>query len=295
MSSTQSHFQVRFWGVRGNIPCPGPETVKYGGNTPCVEMSAGDTRLIFDAGTGLRVLGQSMLAQLPVEAHIFFTHCHWDHIQGFPFFVPAFIKGNSFHLYGVPSQNGQTIEQRLHDQMLHPNFPVPLQVMGADLNFYDLTVGQELRIGELRIESASLNHPGNAVGYRITWCGRSVAYVTDTEHFEDRIDENVLYLARDADVLIYDAPYTDEEYAEKGKRGWGHSTWQEAVKVSEAAGVDRLVIFHHDPHHSDRELDQIGDALKGRFANGSMAMEGMAIQLVPEEARGESSDVIVSV
>jgi phosphoribosyl 1,2-cyclic phosphodiesterase len=295
MSSTQSHFQVRFWGVRGNIPCPGPDTVKYGGNTPCVEMSTGDTRLIFDAGTGLRVLGQALLSQMPVEGHLFFTHCHWDHIQGFPFFIPAFIKGNSFHLYGVPSQGGQTLEQRLHDQMLHPNFPVPLQVMGADLQFHNLAVGQELRIGDVRIDSASLNHPGDAVGYRVTWQGRSIAYVTDTEHFADRLDENVLYLARDADVLIYDAPYSDEEYERQGRQGWGHSTWQEAVKVAIAAGVERLVIFHHDPVHCDRELDAIGEEVKARFPNSCMAMEGMAIQLVPQEARGSASDAIVSV
>ncbi|XGV88633.1 MAG: MBL fold metallo-hydrolase [Limnothrix sp. BL-A-16] len=283
MSSPNSQFQIRFWGVRGSIPCPGPETVKYGGNTPCVEMRVGDRRLIFDGGTGLRVLGQSMLAEMPVEAHMFFTHSHWDHIQGFPFFVPAFIKGNRFHIYGAPAPNGATIKQRMNDQMLHPNFPVPLQVMGADLAFYDMQVGDTISIDDLHVENASLNHPGEAVGYRITWQGRVVAYVTDTEHFSDRLDENVLHLAKDADVLIYDATYTDDEYhsPKTSKVGWGHSTWQEAVKVAKAANVDQLVIFHHDPLHTDAFLDEMGRQAAAAFPHALIAMEGMTIQLTP--------------
>jgi phosphoribosyl 1,2-cyclic phosphodiesterase len=137
MSNTENQFIVTFWGVRGSIASPGPETVRYGGNTPCVEMRVGSERLIFDGGTGIRVLGRSLLPQMPLEAHIFFTHSHWDHIQGFPFFEPAFTRGNCFHIYGSVAPNGSTIEQRLNDQMLHPNFPVPLQIMGADLKFYE--------------------------------------------------------------------------------------------------------------------------------------------------------------
>ncbi|HEY9688355.1 MAG TPA: MBL fold metallo-hydrolase [Coleofasciculaceae cyanobacterium] len=283
MSSPNSQFQIRFWGVRGSIPCPGPETVKYGGNTPCVEMRVGDRRLIFDGGTGLRVLGQSMLAEMPVEAHMFFTHSHWDHIQGFPFFVPAFVKGNRFHIYGAPAPNGATIKQRMNDQMLHPNFPVPLQVMGADLEFYDMQVGDVIEIDDLLVENASLNHPGEAVGYRVTWQGCSVAYVTDTEHFADRLDENVIHLAENADVLIYDATYTDEEYhsPKTSRVGWGHSTWQEAIKVAKAAKVDKLVIFHHDPLHTDAFLDEVGRQAAAAFPNALVAMEGMAIQLTP--------------
>ncbi len=283
MSSPNSQFQIRFWGVRGSIPCPGPETVKYGGNTPCVEMRVGDRRLIFDGGTGLRVLGQSMLAEMPVEAHMFFTHSHWDHIQGFPFFVPAFVKGNRFHIYGAPAPNGATIKQRMNDQMLHPNFPVPLQVMGADLEFYDMQVGDVIEVGDVLVENASLNHPGEAVGYRVSWQGCSVAYVTDTEHFADRLDENVIHLAENADVLIYDATYTDEEYQspKTSRVGWGHSTWQEAIKVAKAAKVDKLVIFHHDPLHTDAFLDEVGRQAAAVFPNALMAMEGMSIQLTP--------------
>lgn len=284
MSNIHNQFTVHFWGVRGSIACPGSETVRYGGNTSCVEMRVGSERLIFDGGTGLRVLGQSLLSQMPLQAHLLFTHSHWDHIQGFPFFVPAFIPGNTFYIYGAVAPDGSTVEQRLNDQMLHPNFPVPLQIMGADLKFVDIETGQPFLItDEVTIETALLNHPGEAVGYRVNWRGHAAAYVTDTEHFPDCLDENVLFLARDADVLIYDATYTDEEYySEKSSKvGWGHSTWQEAVKIAKAAGVKKLVLFHHDPMHNDDFLDQIGEQVTQQFSESLLAREGLSIQLIP--------------
>jgi Metal-dependent hydrolases of the beta-lactamase superfamily I len=282
MSNLQNQFTVHFWGVRGSIACPGSETVRYGGNTPCVEMRVGSERLIFDGGTGLRVLGQSLLAQMPVTGHLFFSHYHWDHIQGFPFFVPAFIKINTFYIYGTIAPDGSTVQHRLNDQMLHPNFPVPLQIMGADLKFVDINVGKSIKISDdIVVETALLNHPGEAVGYRVNWRNYAAAYVSDTEHFPDRLDENVLFLARNADVLIYDATYTDEEYhSEKtSKVGWGHSTWQEAVKIAKAAKVKRLVIFHHDPLHNDDFMDKTGEQVAEQFPNSLIAREGLSIQL----------------
>ncbi|HHP7244752.1 MAG TPA: MBL fold metallo-hydrolase [Elainellaceae cyanobacterium] len=281
MADTTNQFKIRFWGVRGSIACPGGETVRYGGNTSCVEMQIGGHRLIFDGGTGLRVLGQALLPEMPLQAHMFFTHSHWDHIQGFPFFVPAFVPGNRFNIYGAIAPNGSTIEQRLNDQMLHPNFPVPLQIMGADLSFYDLEVGESVDIDDIHVENALLNHPGEAVGYRVSWNGLTAAYVTDTEHFPDRLDENVIWLARDADLFIYDATYTDQEYNSEraSKVGWGHSTWQEAVKVARAANAKKLVIFHHDPLHSDDFMDQIKDDTAKQFPNSVVAWEGLEIDL----------------
>jgi phosphoribosyl 1,2-cyclic phosphodiesterase len=275
-------FEIQFWGVRGSIPAPGRETVRYGGNTSCVEMRIGGKRLIFDGGTGLRVLGKSLLTQMPVEAYMFFTHSHWDHIQGFPFFVPAFIPGNCFHIYGAIAPNGATMKQRLHDQMLHPNFPVPMQVMKSDLKFYDLLPGDVMDLHGITIETGSLNHPNTAMGYRITWNGRTAVYATDTEHYPDRLDEDLLYLARDADILIYDACYTDEEYHDPKapKIGWGHSTWQEAVKAAEAAGVKKLVVFHHDPSHSDDFLDGVEKQVRAVFPNSILAKEGMILPVV---------------
>ena len=282
MSSLKNQFRIQFWGVRGSIPCPGPETVRYGGNTPCLDMVVNGEHLIFDGGTGLRVLGQSLLSQRNLEAYMFFTHSHWDHIQGFPFFVPAFVPGNMFHIYGAIAPNEETVEQRLHNQMLHPNFPVPLRVMQANLRFYDLEVGDKISIGDVIVENARLNHPGEAIGYRVTWQGKTAAYVSDTEHFPEGLDENVLHLAHQADVLIIDATYTDEEYySEKSSKvGWGHSTWQEAVKIAKAAEVKQLVIFHHDPLHNDDFLDEVGRKAVAQFPNTILAREGMYLELI---------------
>ena len=278
---TEQQFLVRFWGVRGSIACPGARTVKYGGNTSCVEMLVGGHRLIFDGGTGLRELGLKLLQTMPLEANMFFTHSHWDHIQGFPFFVPAFVPGNRFNIYGAVAPNGSTIEQRLNDQMLHPNFPVPLQIMGADLKFCDIEIGETVHIDDITIENALLNHPGEAVGYRVTWQDKVTAYITDTEHFPDRLDDNVVWLARNADVMIYDATYTDNEYYDPkaSKVGWGHSTWQEAVKVAKAAKVKTLVIFHHDPAHDDAFMDQVAADTASAFAQSIVAKEKMEIDL----------------
>ncbi len=278
----QNQFLVKFWGVRGSIACPGPQTVRYGGNTSCIEMQIAGQRLVFDGGTGLRELGQQLMAELPIEAHMFFTHSHWDHIQGFPFFVPAFVPSNRFYIYGAIAPNGSTIEQRLNDQMLHPNFPVPLQIMGAELKFCDLEIGEKVQLGDVLIENALLNHPGEAIGYRVSWNGHSVAYISDTEHFPDRLDENVLWLAREADLVIYDATYTDEEYhnPKTSKVGWGHSTWQEAVKVAKAAKAKRLIIFHHDPLHSDDFMDEISEQTAAAFPNSTIAREGMTLDLL---------------
>jgi phosphoribosyl 1,2-cyclic phosphodiesterase len=265
------------------VATPGKSTVRYGGNTACVEIRAGNTRIIFDGGTGLRPLGQKLLDEYPVEAHLFFSHSHWDHIQGFPFFRPAFLAGNRFHIYGGVAPNGATMQQRLSDQMLHPNFPVPMQIMQADLQFYDLAVNDVITIGNdgVTVETAALNHPNTALGYRVNWRDRSVVYTTDTEHYPDRVDENLVRLCRNADILIYDACYTDEEFYDQHfpKVGWGHSTWQEALKLAEVAGVKQVLMFHHAPEHDDDFLDQVALQVKQHHPQSMMAKEGMVLSL----------------
>ncbi|MDD1416980.1 MBL fold metallo-hydrolase [Dolichospermum sp. ST_con] len=290
MSRIENQFNVQFWGVRGSIPSPGLDTVRYGGNTPCVSMQVGGKRLIFDAGTGLHVLGKSLLSQMPVEGHLFFTHSHWDHIQGFPFFTPAFISGNKFDIYGAIAPDGSTIEQRLNDQMLHPNFPVPLQIMQSNLTFHNVQPGQPIHIDDIIIETALLNHPGEAVGYRVNWQGGAAVYITDTEHYADHLDENVLWLARNADVLIYDSTYSDEEYSnpKSSKIGWGHSTWQEAIKIAKAANVKTLAIYHHDPAHNDDYLDRVGADAYASFSGAIMAREGLVIPVTTIDNASES-------
>jgi len=282
MSTSDSEFSIHFWGVRGSIATPGSNTVRYGGNTPCVEMRCQGERLIFDGGTGIRVLGQHLLKEMPLEASIFFTHSHWDHIQGFPFFTPAFIKGNVFKIYGKIAPTGQTMQERLGEQMHHPNFPVPLGIMGSCLKFFDIEVPSMIHLGgKVTVETGILNHPGEATGYRVTCGDRVAVYATDTEHFRDHLDANLVYLARNADVLILDATYSDEEYwsSTSPKIGWGHSTWQEAIKVAKAANVKTLVIFHHDPLHNDDYLDEVGRQAREQFSGAVMAREGMCISI----------------
>ena len=284
MSGEQEEFKIRFWGVRGSIPSPGPETMRYGGNTPCVEMRVNGQRLIFDGGTGLRSLGRSLKGRTEITAHLFFSHYHWDHVQGFPFFEPAFSPSNRFHLYGAIALDGSTVEQRLALQMLHPNFPVPLQIMSSNLKFHDIWPGDNLNLGHgIAIATAPLNHPGESVGYRVSFAGYSAAYVTDTEHpMGGGFDENVLCLARNVDVLIYDCTYTDEEYSDPRtpKLGWGHSTWQEAIKIAQASGVKRLIIFHHDPSHDDHFMDRVSQLSQMAMPNSQVAYEGLELDLV---------------
>jgi phosphoribosyl 1,2-cyclic phosphodiesterase len=281
-------FQVQFWGVRGSIACPGKDTVRYGGNTSCVEMRVGGQRLIFDAGTGIRLLGENLchssstVSDSQIAGHIFFSHSHWDHIQGFPFFTPAFMAGNSFDIYGGLTANGMTIEERLYTQMKDPNFPVPLNLMGADLQFHNLTDGQIIQLGEVRVLAIALNHPGGALGYRVSYGDLSVAYVTDTEHRLDELDANVLKLAHQTDLFIYDCTYTDAEYEHPtcGKVGWGHSTWQEGVRLAKAAGVKELAIFHHDPSHNDIFMDEVARSATAAFPGALVAQEGKIYDLL---------------
>ncbi|MCL2923388.1 MAG: MBL fold metallo-hydrolase [Trichodesmium sp. MAG_R04] len=272
-------FTVKFWGVRGSVPTPGKETVRYGGNTSCIEMQIAGNRLIFDGGTGIRELGKELIQEMPVEAYIFFTHYHWDHIQGFPLFTPAFSKGNCFHIYGAIPPQGKSMKQHFLERVLHSNSPIPLESIQAELQFYELEHGQKMMLHDIEIETGSLNHPNTAMGYRVTWNGRSVVYCSDTEHFSDHLDENVVYLARGADILIYDAMYTDDEYnnPKSPKVGWGHSTWQEAIKVAIAAGVKQVVIFHHEPTHSDDFLDRMAEKVKAAFPMAVMAREGLVL------------------
>ncbi|MEM1171635.1 MAG: MBL fold metallo-hydrolase [Cyanobacteria bacterium P01_H01_bin.35] len=279
LSENLGDFVVKFWGVRGSVPTPGKDTVRYGGNTSCIEMQIAGKRLIFDGGTGMRELGKELIQETPVEACIFFTHYHWDHIQGFPLFTPAFTSGNCFHIYGAIPPEGESMKQHFIDRVLHYNSPVPLRGMQADLRFYELQHGQKMILHGIEIETGSLNHPNTAMGYRVTWNGRSAVYCSDTEHFPDGLDESVVNLARDADVLIYDAMYTDDEYhnPKSSKVGWGHSTWQEAIKVAEAAGVRRVVIFHHEPSHSDDFLDEMAEEVKVSFPLAVMAREGLVL------------------
>ena len=270
-------FCVTFWGVRGSIACPGPETVRYGGNTSCLEVLCGDCRLIFDGGTGLRKLGGTLAGQTPLDTDIFFTHTHFDHVCGLPFFVPFFIPGNRINLWAGHLMPENALRHVLIEMMIAPLFPVPPEIFQADVAYNDFKSGEVVtpRKG-VTIRTAPLNHPNRATGYRIEFDGRSICYLTDTEHFEDGPDSNILGLIAGADIVIYDATYTDDEYPRF--KGFGHSTWQEGIRLVDAAGAKTLVIFHHDPSHDDDFMDDIARQAEAARPGTLVAREGMTLR-----------------
>ncbi len=280
-------MKIRFWGVRGSIASPGPLTAGVGGNTSCVEIAAGDTRLICDAGTGMRRLGEELVQDGPTEVTLLLSHLHWDHIQGLPFFLPAYVPGNRIAVIGRPTAE-MSLREALEDQMKAPHFPVRFAELGADVGFHHVAPGQVTHVGSAVVRCARGNHPGGVTAYRIEHGGRSVVYATDTEHYSC-VDPSLLALARGADVLIYDAQYTPEEYAGasgRSKVGWGHSTWEAAAALAEEAEVGELVLFHHDPQRTDDGVAEVERQTRERFASTVAAREGMTLSLpVTEQSR----------
>ncbi|NKB55701.1 MAG: MBL fold metallo-hydrolase [Alphaproteobacteria bacterium] len=273
----QDEFSVTFWGVRGSIACPGPETVRYGGDTSCLEVVCGDYRMIFDGGTGLRKLGGVLAGQGPIDSDIFFTHSHFDHVCGLPFFAPFFIPGNRFRLWAGHLLPEHTLKQVLVEMMMAPLFPVPPEIFQAGVSYNDYACGDVLTPHEgVTVRTAPLNHPNRATGYRIEFDGKSICYITDTEHFGDGIDQNIARLIAGADIVIYDSTYTDEEYPRF--KGFGHSTWQEGVRLVEAAQAKTLVIFHHDPSHDDDFMDDIAKQAEAERPGTLVAREGMTLR-----------------
>ena len=271
-------IKVKFWGVRGSIACPSPNHVVYGGNTSCIELTIGSRSIILDAGTGIRTLGHDFLKRSMKSAMILLTHTHWDHINGFPFFAPAFRPGYSFHIMAGHLSDRGGIENILASQMAHPMFPVPLNAMQAELTFSDFRAGAEFSLGDgIEVRTAPLRHPNEATAYRIDYRGASVCYVTDTEHTPGRLDENVLGLIDGAGLVIYDCTYTDDEFP--SKVGWGHSTWQEGVRLCRAANVHRLAIFHHDPDHDDQFMEHLEDTARQTWEGALVARDNMELTI----------------
>ncbi|MGL4368461.1 MAG: MBL fold metallo-hydrolase [Spirochaetota bacterium] len=269
-SSGDHDIAVTFWGTRGSIPTPGRNFVKYGGNTPCVEIRCGSTILIFDAGTGMRELGNSLAHEflgVPNEYHILLSHTHWDHIQGFPFFNMAYMPGNKIRFYGGNSV--RNLESLIFGQMDREYFPVTLFELSSDVTFQTLS-DSPFYINDVKIYFTHQIHPALSLGFRVEYKGKAVVYATDSEMSNDpeieRVNErNISNLIRDADVLISDCQYTSDEY--EAKTGWGHSSIDKVVEISGRYGVKNLFAFHHDPLHTDKELDvMIGNArrLAGR-------------------------------
>ena len=280
-------MKVTFWGVRGSIPAPGPGTVEFGGNTTCVEVSCGDHQIIFDAGTGIRMLGQQMMGRSQQNsAHLFITHMHWDHIQGLPFFQPAFRKGFQLDIYG-PHRRGLTVKEMLEHQMTYPFFPITMEAFEADLRIHNLGRNDVVKAGPCSVDSITLNHPDGVLAYRVNYGGQSLVFATDTEHYSV-VDPQLKRFAEGADVLIYDAQYTPEEYCGAAgfpRVGWDHSTITAAADLARAANVGRLVLFHHDPDHDDATIRLMVDRTRALFPRTIAAKEGLTMSVAMEEER----------
>lgn len=255
---------------------PGASTRRYGGNTSCIELRCGEHLLILDAGTGLRPMGDALAAAgTVVDADLLLTHTHFDHIGGLGFFEPLTREGTQLRLHGghLPLPE---LRAALVSALSPPLMPDLWKLMRGRLTVGTLPIGQaaDLHPG-LQVRAERLRHPGGAVGFRVEWQGRSVAYVTDTEHQPGTRDPAVLRLARDADIFIYDCNYTDEEFSQRV--GWGHSTWQEGVRLADAAGARTLVLFHHDPWRSDAQVDAIARAASAARPGTVAAAEGVVL------------------
>ena len=274
---------VRFWGTRGSIAAPGDRTARYGGNTSCVEVRAGDgTVIVLDCGTGARELGLHLVRAMPspMRLHLFIGHTHWDHIQGFPFFVPAFLPGAELNVY-APLGFQQSLEEAMSGQMEYSYFPVKLRDLRSRIHFTELEEGF-FRVGDVLVETQYLNHTAPTIAYRMTNGGACVAYVTDHEPFwraEDGAlhhpgDQRHIAFMKGADLAIHDAQYTEEEYGQRV--GWGHSTVEYATDVAIAAGVKRLALFHHDPSHDDAFMDRFEAAARSRVTAAGAGVEVFA-------------------
>lgn len=276
-------FQVSFWGVRGSLPVPGPDTIVYGGNTSCVQVQIGPRLFILDAGTGIYKLGQHLIHKdRIIEGDIFITHTHWDHIQGFPFFAPAFREGNHFTLYGQRKIN-LTFADLMKGQMMYDHFPVSLDKMGARIDFKEINNGEKVNLGDnITVTTVPNNHPGGSLSYRLDYNGRSCCYITDTEHYPHP-DPDLIRFAAGADLVIYDSNFTDAEYAgddhTPSRAGWGHSTWQEGIKLMKAANAGQLILFHHANYRNDHDMQAIEEEAQRHYPDLLAAREGMIINL----------------
>ena len=285
-------MNIRFWGVRGSIPTPGPKTMRFGGNTACVEIRAEGQLIIVDAGTGIRELGASLLQECagnPLRGSLFIGHSHWDHIQGFPFFTPFYLPTTSFSVFGVPGTT-KSFADVLAGQMHSTYFPVQMSDLASKPKFVELH--ESVMVGPIKVTYHYLNHPGITIGFRFDFGGKCVSYISDHEpygklnaagQFSAKEDAAVARFIEGSDLLICEAQYTAAEY--KVKKGWGHSTFDDVLDLAQKAGVRRLALFHHDPAHDDDAMSAFENqcvkivSARGASLEVFAAREGMSVDI----------------
>lgn len=266
-------LSVRFLGVRGSVATPGAAFASVGGNTSCVEVTSGDTRIILDAGTGLRALGDERMAQGLRHHTLLLSHLHWDHLQGLPFFTPVYVPGHRLEIASGPT-GAKPLTEALPGLFSAPYFPVPFEAVSEQVSLRELRANDRFTIGDITITMARLNHPDPVYGFRLEAGGHSIVYATDTEHYAC-VDPTLKRLAAGADILIYDCQYTPEEYP--SRVGWGHSTWQAGAELARAAGVPQLVMFHHDPARTDTQVAELEARAQQALPGTVAAREGMVL------------------
>lgn len=278
----ESMMKLKFWGVRGSIPSPDASTIGVGGNTSCVSVQLGDYWVIFDAGTGLRKLGVAMMKDPTIirKGSIFLSHYHWDHVQGFPFFIPLFFETNQFDVYGEAKYQ-QSPKEHLERQMVAPSFPVEMERLQGVKSYHEISPDQIIEIDdEIQVKTVRLLHPnGGAVGFRLEYKGKSVCYISDHEHPSEELTQHIIEFVKEASVLIHDCQYTPDEKLGQ-KAGWGHSSWKDGVLTAKEANVDKLYLFHHEPVRTDEELQVILKSSQAIFANTELATENTEIDLL---------------
>ncbi len=271
-------YKLRFWGARGTVPTPAADKIAFGGNTICLSASLSDRdHLILDCGSGLRLFGNHLAGLRPSlshRCHIFLSHYHFDHVEGLPFFQPLYAPGNSITFHGFEPP-GMSIRGILEGMITPPYFPVRLSGVPSRVRYRPIA-GSPVTFRDVRISSLPLHHPDGSLSYRLEHAGRRIVFATDHEHGNPDIDMALIRFSRQADYLIYDATYIPMEY-ESLRRGWGHSTWYAAVQVARAARVKRLVLFHHHPDHSDRDLREILRVARRELPSTLIAREGMEL------------------
>ncbi len=296
-------MRFKFWGVRGSIPSPGPKTIRYGGNTTCIEVRGNDNELlILDGGTGIFPLGQNLVSEFPLKAHVFISHTHWDHIQGLPLFLPIFVPGNEVTIHGAADPITQRgIGEVLSRQMEYAYFPVREAELNARMAYQNMQEGQDVQVGSVRVRCLLLNHPVLNFGYRLECGEKSFVFTGDHEwpyniynpdeseyaDYQEMVDDQrdrILAFFQGADVLVIDTAYTDAEYPKR--KGWGHGTFGTSIEAAREAGVKRVFLTHHEPTRSDEDLEAVFAEAKGTHAVGrtgdpefELAQEGLMIEV----------------